>query len=307
MTLQFPTEFRRLASEGKRLFVSDPDRDPMGCPNCGWRGGRGKMFAFEVESGGYRYPPSGDGIVHFRPELGEYFLGRVISDNCPVCNGTSTLTFLRENCGVKVNWQWVKLADFVPVDGKVEVKGVLIEKVASLANLFGFVTLCGSYGTGKTFAAYALINELVNRGINARYITAGDMLASVRETFGENSKNASEELLRQYKGYRALVIDEVDRVNLTPWAQETLFRVIDGRYTVKDLALTVLITNSTPQELSNTGDLGYLSSRMTEGEVIQVGGADMRAANRPIKRRWTADPRTGEVLEADVEEEHANY
>ena len=78
-------------------------------------------------------------------------------------------------------------------------------------------------------------------------------------------------------------IDEVDRVNTTPWVRETMFRLLDGRYQDQSRTLTLLATNTKPDDLPT--DLQYLGSRMSGGIVTQIGGADVRLALGLIKQR----------------------
>jgi chromosomal replication initiation ATPase DnaA len=73
-----------------------------------------------------------------------------------------------------------------------------------------------------------------------------------------------------------LCIEEVDRVNLTGWARETLHRLLDARYNQRRELLTVLASNLAPEQLP--ADFGYLASRMRGGQVVEVAGLDMRPA-----------------------------
>ena len=104
----------------------------------------------------------------------------------------------------------------------------------------------------------------------------------MREKFGDNAANAAETLIQDFRSVRVLAIDEIDRVNMTPWATETMFRLLNGRYSAQDRMLTILATNKAPAELPE--QLQYLSSRMQEGIVVEISGVDVRPGVGALKR-----------------------
>lgn len=287
-----PNSFKELLGAGVKLLVAEPNHEPLGCINCGMTAKPGYMVAKKLLSAPMSYPP--DGAVSCWHD-GAYYISEVITAPCPVCGGNKLGDLLRKNSGVPVGFEFVKFADILPYTGNEQAREWLAMTIAQAPAPAGMVTLSGTYGTGKTFIGYCLTNEYIMRELPAKYVTASDMLASVRETFGNNSGNAGEHLIQQYRKYKVLVIDEIDRINLTSWAQETLFRVIDGRYQERDRLVTVMISNSTPDQLGATDEWGYLASRMKDGDVIVLKNGDMRG--RQITPKWTVEPNTGEVLE----------
>jgi len=79
-----------------------------------------------------------------------------------------------------------------------------------------------------------------------------------------------------------LCLDELDKVNATPWVQERLFRLLDIRYTLalREQALTFMAAN-----YESTAQFpGYLRSRMEDvhfsPSVFILEGMDMRKVLR---------------------------
>ena len=69
----------------------------------------------------------------------------------------------------------------------------------------------------------------------------------------------------------------------TEWACEKLFLLVDTRYQRQDSHLTLFATNDDPRkELPPAEAIGYLFSRMREGDLIELRG-DMRPA---LHKRW---------------------
>lgn len=75
-----------------------------------------------------------------------------------------------------------------------------------------------------------------------------------------------------------LAVDEVDRVSLTQWTSETIFRILDARYQSADRRATLLVSNTAPDAMK--AEYAYLVSRMRSGQIIPLSGADMRAVMR---------------------------
>ena len=140
----------------------------------------------------------------------------------------------------------------------------------------GLYTFWGGYGVGKTTLLKALTNGFRIAGVPAVYRRMTDILNEVKDTYSNDSKQAAQHLIKSYQNYRAVFIDEVDRIYKTNWSLDTTFTLLDDRYSRQETALTVLATNANPDELEE--DFPYLASRLREGVVIEIGGADVRPA-----------------------------
>lgn len=257
------------------------------CMNCG---GGGFMYAFLKEGGPYRRPFNNTKQTLKYLDDG-WYTGETHSDYCPVCSGNKREEFLLRNCGIEGGDLNLRLEKF-----KVEKRGFAEKAAAKEVATYvlsdgttthpnGFVTFWGEYGVGKTLLLKMLINGFRLCGKLACYISAADMLAEVRSTFGTDTP--SETMIAFYRDVPVLCVDEVDRVNVTQWTQETLFRVLDWRHQHKGRLLTVLATNTNPTLMSES--FQYLASRMSEGMVQEVGGVDVRPALGHLEQQKLED------------------
>jgi DNA replication protein DnaC len=110
--------------------------------------------------------------------------------------------------------------------------------------------LLGTVGTGKTHLAAAMLQQAIRNfgesGLIGRYVTAGGIIRSVKETFGARNKTESDvyaELLKPH----LLVIDEVGVQHGTDFERQVLFEVINGRY--ERMSPTVVVSNLGVPEL----------------------------------------------------------
>lgn len=106
----------------------------------------------------------------------------------------------------------------------------------------GFVVFIGEPGTGKTQALTELCRNAVKCGFRARYSTAFDLLQTIREGYEGAGKGLS-----FFAHTGLLCLDEVDKVELKPWASEQLVALIDARY--RNKRPTVLAANLAAGEL----------------------------------------------------------
>ena len=142
----------------------------------------------------------------------------------------------------------------------------------------GWLTLWGSYGSGKTHLLAAIVNACNAAGIGAVYYTFPELLAILREAVGENQ---FEHRFVHTLAVRVLVIDEVDdKANLTSWAYENLYRISDARYRMCEEQGTVFACQHKPdssrEPAAGRADLRHLYSRMSQGKVVHLTSGDAR-------------------------------
>lgn len=275
-TRKWPAELMSLGRERQDGTVWGEVMEPntaADCPNCG---GLGRMTAFIVAD---VHPSEGTLVYSWIETLQKLCQGYRVAAPCPVCKGNWKRAWLEQESGLEGLDLLVRLDQFKAFPGKEQARKLAWELLALTPKPTGFATFYGDYGRGKSFLGKGLVNGFRLAGVLAKYVRAADMLASVRETFGDDSKNGGEILVSRYRHIPVLVVDEPDRVNLTPWANETLFRVLDDRYARKDRVLTIILTNSDPRRMPP--GLEYLGSRMSEGYLVEVAGDDMRPAAGP--------------------------
>jgi len=243
------------------------------------------MMVYVIESGPYPSPGgrskwldlSPDPLEPARPSVSGWYNGELKVSPCPVCKGGLKHSWLERNCGMTGNDLSVTLVDFRALKGKGEAIRIARQLLSMNMEPSGFATYHGDFGTGKSHLLKGIVNGFRNIGVQSRYATLPDLLADIRDRFSDANGSVSVELaIEQYRKVPVLCIDEVDtgRVNITGWAKETIFRLLDARYNDRESVLTILASNVNPDRMSP--EFGYLRSRMDGGLVIEVGGDDMR-------------------------------
>lgn len=266
-TITWPVELRELARQlpGKVWGEVKEPSFLADCPNCG---GLGTMSAFVIAD----LAPKGSNLT-LSVVQGKTRLGYRMRAFCPVCKGDSKGAYLVRFSGLQGTDLDIRLEHFKPLEGKAAARKRAGELLGMTPSPSGFVTFFGLFGVGKTMLLKALVNGFRLAGTPAVYTTMADILAEARSMFGDPSQDAAEALIRRYRHHRVLAIDEVDRINLTGWAMETAFRLLDSRHQAKDVVLTMLATNSDPANMPE--GLEYLGSRMA-GDMALIEGLDMR-------------------------------
>ena len=109
----------------------------------------------------------------------------------------------------------------------------------------------GGVGTGKTFAAMCVANELIKKGYSVFVTSSAEIMARAKgyETDEEI------EFMRKIKNYSLLVIDDLGAERDTDFALEKLYAVIDARY--QSEKPTIYTTNITMKDMREGTDLRY--------------------------------------------------
>lgn len=260
----------RMKGENKVFGLTvPPSNNPRDCKNCA---GIGAMFAFYAEAGPFDHPPATRKPVKWIE--GKWYIGETREEECPVCQGAMVAYRLQETTRLDGSDLDIRIDHFLDLPGKEAARDVAINILSQAPAPAGFYTFYGDYGRGKSMLLKAITNGFREADTSAVYSTMAEALASVREFYGNDKTNAAEKLIEKFQTIRVLCLDEVDRINLTEWSKETMFRLLDYRYAAQDRMLTVLATNQAPDNLPE--QLHYLASRMTEGMIVEVGGEDIR-------------------------------
>lgn len=132
--------------------------------------------------------------------------------------------------------------------------------------------LCGSVGTGKSFLAAAIANELIDQGTPCLMTNFSRIISRVSEKFGGDQK-----YLDDLNRFDLLIIDDLGVERDTEFTWEKVMNVIDARYRA---GLPIIITtNLTMRQLSDQSDIRRqrVYSRLKEMCVfLEVQGADRR-------------------------------
>lgn len=89
------------------------------------------------------------------------------------------------------------------------------------------LVVMGDSGAGKTKVACAILAESATH-VPCRFVTFGDVLRSVRDTYG--AEGTESRALAQWTGCRILCLDDIGKEKPTADALEKLFALLDARY-----------------------------------------------------------------------------
>lgn len=146
-----------------------------------------------------------------------------------------------------------------------------------IADPYGFLTLWGGVGNGKTLVLYGIVNALRDQGREAAYVRFKDLLDFIAGGFKDDSERRRYEFL---KGVEVLAIDEVDKARLTEYRAEVRAAFLDDRYRLAwaGRAVTLFAMNDNPADFPPD-----IYDRLRDGRFVIVGNQD--ASVRPALRR----------------------
>jgi len=147
----------------------------------------------------------------------------------------------------------------------------------------GMLTVFGTNGNGKTAVLIAAVNECLDKGIPAIYITASDLLNWIQDAFNRDNTTkdgTALDRLTRIKQIRVLAIDELQAIKMTDWRREQLENLIDHRWRfgTYDVELgTLFAMNEHPSQLQSNRILSRIShGSAVDGTVIENNDPDLR-------------------------------
>jgi hypothetical protein len=165
---------------------------------------------------------------------------------------------------------------------KVQILGNVAEGVNAvrevIRNGYGWVVLWGDYGVAKSLILRIAVAEKLRDGRLAAFVEMTDILNDLRGSYDKDQPDhEAERRLERWKDISFLAIDEVDRINQTPWAKEKQFEIFNARYqqAIRQRTITLFASNQSPSKIG-----GALGDRMQDGRfaVVHITGE----SNRPI-------------------------
>ena len=127
----------------------------------------------------------------------------------------------------------------------------------------GWLVFSGPSGSGKTHLAAAIINECVEKGQPALYITAPDLLDRLRSSFSPDSETPYDEFFEQIKTTPLLALDDLGVQSGTAFAKEKLDQLLTSRFNAG--LPTIIITAVPLDELDDR-----LRTRLTDARLCRV-------------------------------------
>lgn len=105
----------------------------------------------------------------------------------------------------------------------------------------------GNVGTGKTFLAAILAQEVIKQGRQVVFATVPTISMKIRSTFGNNAKTTEAEVLEQLMTVPTLILDDVGMEKPTRFVCSTLCNVFNERYNAR--LQTIMTSNYTLKQL----------------------------------------------------------
>lgn len=132
--------------------------------------------------------------------------------------------------------------------------------------------LCGTVGTGKSFLAACIANELISQGTPCLMTNFSRLISRISEKFGGDQK-----YLDDLNRFDLVVIDDLGVERDSEFTWEKVMNVIDSRYRA-GLPL-IVTTNLGPKDFTDRADIRRqrVFSRLKEMCILlEVKGADRR-------------------------------
>jgi hypothetical protein len=198
-------------------------------------------------------------------------------ERCNVCDIPSRIQWLLDHCGLVDEEIDYRLDGWQP--GNWDDKDRRQQRIRAMNRMrqaidqrTGLYTFWGDFGAGKSYALAIVCNELRAKLVETYYTSFVQILDHLRSLFA--ARKDSSYYWERLGTVPVLAIDEVTRFDDTKgWAREKLFALVEERYRHRKSQLTMFSTNDNPNNpVATEDDLGYLFSRMREGQVIELRG-----------------------------------
>lgn len=141
----------------------------------------------------------------------------------------------------------------------------------------GLTGLLGTYGVGKTRLGICAVNYALGHGRPAIFRRPASLIDDLRESFTPAGGESYRETWQRFVDAEVLFLDEIQRLNETPWATDRILELIEARYEDSQHKLTIVAGNLHLTELPRG-----LQSRLKDSEsaVFEIEGPDIRQIDR---------------------------
>lgn len=214
-------EFTKMAEESQ---VDDADiyRCPL-CRDCGWiiegSSARPCVCRQQEQQDQRRLP-----LPHLQRMLFENFDLQLYPANIKTANGNSYRQLAREALSAAM---------------------AFANSLAKGINRPGLI-FEGTVGSGKTFLAAAIANDLLAKGVDVEFIVVPEFLDQLRQQIHSNGDSESALILRIQEA-PVLIFDDMGAHNFSPWVQNILFTIIN--YRLNHQLPIIITTNLNMDEL----------------------------------------------------------
>lgn len=196
---------------------------------------------------------------------------------CPDCNRPA----VNAECGLSERERKLRLAHIV-TEGRPGAAAMLTVARAFMRSKTGMAGFYGNYGNGKTRILQAVVNECIEQGIEARYITATELIMWLKEAFDEKVLDTDVARIKRLAAVPVLCVDELDKFNGKPYAREAQQHIFDSRYRNANLLGTICAWNGA----ENGFGMPAVVSRFSEfGTLVSTNDPDMRPILGALKQK----------------------
>jgi DNA replication protein DnaC len=144
-----------------------------------------------------------------------------------------------------------------------------------LRDPFGFLSIWGRKGGGKSVVLAALVAEFCRQKREAVYFNAGDIVTLLspgedkeidgfRYVAGNPDANK-----RRLKEISVLAIDEIDKLTWSNWQIQQIGEVIEHRHRNAARLVTLIAMNKAPWEWNNATQVEHIASRLEDGRFCR--------------------------------------
>jgi len=130
----------------------------------------------------------------------------------------------------------------------------------------------GPVGSGKTYLAVAIANELMLHDRQVLFLVVPDLLDELRAAF--KSEVNELDLLDTARTVPVLILDDLGAHNYTEWTKNRLYSIIN--YRMNELLPTIVTTNLSLDEMEDYLGLRTTSRLVQMSRIYRLNSADIR-------------------------------
>ena len=174
--------------------------------------------------------------------------GREFAQPCSCRRATGAGSDLLAACRIPPRYEHCSLANFTP--GNASLRAGL-EKAMSYCSGYPYLgtddeglglLFTGDNGVGKTHLAISVLRELAtNKGVRGQFWDFHELIREIRNSYNAETKTTELQVLEPVVETDLLLLDDLGAWKMTDWMNDTLFYILNSRYTAR--RPTIVTTN----------------------------------------------------------------